>query len=371
MAGQDQRQSSSLIRTATRLCFLRFDRWLVADALVPQEKSAIVAQRDRLQVWASNIGVFAPHFTASADYRLRKDTELREAVFALLTRVGQDLKDRAESSRSLLIQRNQVQLAATASRSDGAIRNSSQSSASSLELSSESEMEELQGSGRERSLVYTPAPGLEPIRNTITRLFRLTKLIRNPVQSTDHAQVLAFTNKHSEVTAGDADLASHVEFIIKQHHSKVIPSYLLSRLVAAALFRHHRFEYRKKHKLKLQGDIEAYLTGDSEIDSSLDISLELDETTPSPESKASANSPGNEQTLKEYTFSATVPSWDGERRNYFSPSSKDSSTQSAGLRLGKLDLPNPPKIVEGAQEAVCPYCFVPLDQNELMKRRWR
>jgi hypothetical protein len=315
----------------------------------------------RFKIWAGNLGVFAPG-NASADYRLREDFDVKEVIIQMLDRLRQNIKQAIDPP---IIEEPEEHGDA---RFDGDSESSSDSSMS-ISLDEDSDAETEQDSHPDD----IPKKALSEIKDIMTRLYRLSAIIKKPTSTTENVKVANFIAKEEE-TEEMKEFESSVRWQIQFRHPDTAPS-LLERLVNAAIFRRRKLQYRERHKEKLSQGVEQ----------SLPVSLPM----PTTAQMAAARALGRQRTnspfinikgssargsSRTFQFSATDASSVNRLKFASYPKSVALSgiTKSAVARREGLDVPRPPaKVDDGSKEAICPYCFRIVEKEEMMHLRWK
>lgn len=214
---------------------------------------------------------------------------------------------------------------------------------------------------------------MEDIKDIITRLYRITSIIKKPVSTREPDRVQKwFANEGSELEEQLSNLESFARWSIKRQHPALqqLP-FLLDRFIQAIINRRKTLVYRARHRAKLEkgtedwfaprnpesvrfeGEVLPYKCAKAHNEAAV-----RDLAKPKGKGKAMAfdgtiASTVNRQGLLTYTKSA-VP-------KEISPLVK--------LGLGDLDIPEPPTEIFGGDETLCPYCSVPLGKELLYKSK--
>jgi hypothetical protein len=219
-----------------------------------QNTAQLSNQFDSFMVWAGNIGVFAST-TASADYRLRGHEELKSVLITLPRRLQRAIEQYATARQA---QKSEASLSESEEHAqDFEGEDTALSSSSSLHVSSDSEDGQLDHS-QGRLLMRLSGAGMaeDLVRDTVSRLYRLSAMVRLPLRHTDKAQVEQFTAKHPAVSLEGADAAAFARFKLTQLLPKdsdaVIQEFVVDRLATAVGYRRQRFLYRHRHAEKLK-----------------------------------------------------------------------------------------------------------------------
>lgn len=334
-----------------------------AKQLDPHLRSELENELGRFKIWAGNLGVFAPG-RASADYRLRDDADVREVLIQMLNRLRQSTKQ-AMDPPVILEEEEEPEDDNTSGKS------SDDSMTISLDEDSDagSKTEDIPDS----QSADVVAKALTTIKDTITRLYRLSTIIKKPSSSNENIKVANFMAKEEE-SEELKEFQNSVRWQIHFRLPDASPA-LLNRLADAAVFRRKKLEYRERHKEKLKQGVEHSF--------SLDLVVPLlpkdgvarplgveRRAAPSPRRQAGSAS-GSLSTMQ---YSATEASSVNRLKFASYPKSVALSgiTKSAVARREQLDIPAPPSKAEGeSKEAVCPYCFRIVDKEDMVQARWK
>ncbi|KAM0154324.1 hypothetical protein ACHAQE_000828 [Botrytis cinerea] len=335
-----------------------------AKQLEPNLRSELENELGRFKIWAGNLGVFAPG-RASVDYRLRDDADVKEVLIQMLDRLRQSTKQ-AMDPPVILEEEEEEE-----SEKDDSSDSSEDSMAISLDSESDAESETDDLPSLHSAEVVATA--LNTIKDTITRLYRLSTIIKKPSSANENVKVANFIAKDedsTELTEFQTSVRWQIEFRLPD----ASPT-LLDRLVEAAVFRRRKLEYRERHKEKLKQGVERSFASD------LVLSLEPKDLAIRPAGAQHRGTPilrrksnsarGSISTMQ---YSATEAS-SVNRLNFASyPKSVAISgiTKSAVARREQLDVPAPPSKSEGeVKETVCPYCFRIVDKEDMIHARWK
>lgn len=335
-----------------------------AKQLEPHLRSELENELGRFKIWAGNLGVFAPG-RASVDYRLRDDADVKEVLIQMLDRLRQSTKQ-AMDPPVILEEEEEEE-----SEKDDSSDSSEDSMAISLDSESDAESETDDLPSLHSAEVVATA--LNTIKDTITRLYRLSTIIKKPSSANENVKVANFIAKDedsTELTEFQTSVRWQIEFRLPD----ASPT-LLDRLVEAAVFRRRKLEYRERHKEKLKQGVERSFASD------FVLSLEPKDLAIRPAGaqhrgtpilrRKSSSARGSISTMQ---YSATEAS-SVNRLNFASyPKSVAISgiTKSAVARREQLDVPAPPSKSEGeVKETVCPYCFRIVDKEDMIHARWK
>lgn len=367
-------ESISVLRVA-RLCAVLFGRCFSSVNLTSAVKEELLNEQGRLKIWAGNIGIFATG-TASADYRLRDDPDIKEVMVSML--------DRLRSTLQRILELHKV-VESTEDGEEGAIGDEgSEESTSSSEASLVLDIDE-EG---DNNVIETPRSGdaaiqdsIETCRTTITNLYRLSAAIKKPVSYNENAKVMKFMQKEKEkaeeVGGEDAmsDFLIHVKWLFGFRYKQISPK-IADRLIDAIVFRRKRLEYRKRHREKLQHGIENVFA--SQSDEAVQFNNEtvqqknIVQQHISRTRRVNSLTKGETSQLKLETFSAT----DASSVNHLKVSPYPKSialsgiTRSGMARREQLDVPRAPVVDTQGKEVICPYCFRVIDSADVQGHRW-
>ncbi|KAF7904376.1 hypothetical protein EAF00_001710 [Botryotinia globosa] len=336
-----------------------------AKQLEPHLRSELENELGRFKIWAGNLGVFAPG-RASVDYRLRDDADVKEILVQMLDRLRQSTKQAMDPP---------VILEEEAEEESEKNYNSDSSSEDSMAISLDNESDTRSKTDDLPSLhgADVVATALNTIKDTITRLYRLSHIIKKPSSANENVKVANFIAKN-EASAELVEFQTSVRWQIEFRFPDASPT-LLNRLVEAAVFRRRKLEYRERHKEKLKQGVERSFVSD------LVLPLTPKNTVIRPAGaqhrgttilRQQANSArGSVSTMQ---YSATEASSVNRLKFASYPKSVAISgiTRSAVARREQLDVPAPPSKSEGeVKEAVCPYCFRIVDKEDMIQARWK
>ncbi|QSZ30694.1 hypothetical protein DSL72_000252 [Monilinia vaccinii-corymbosi] len=334
-----------------------------AKQLEPHLRSELENELGRFKIWAGNLGVFAPG-RASADYRLRDDADVKEVLIQMLDRLRQSTKQAMDPPVMLKEEEEESE------PDDSSSTSSVDSMAISLDKDSDA--------GSEMNDVPSPqstdvvANALSTIKDTITRLYRLSAIIKKPSSSNENVKVANFMAKEE-----DSEELREFQISVRWQIQFRLPSAspaLLERLVDAAVFRRRKLEYRERHKEKLGQGVEPFF-------SELAVPLLPEDTVlrqVGAQHRSAAGLRRQGGLARSYAstlqYSATEASSVNRLKFASYPKSAALSgiTKSAVARREQLDIPAPPsKSEEGLKEAVCPYCFRIVDKEDMVPDRWK
>lgn len=239
-------ETISILKVA-RLCAVLFGRCSSSVNLNSAVKEELLNEQGRLKIWAGNIGIFATG-TASADYRLRDDPDIKEVMVSML--------DRLRSTLQRILELPKVdELAEDEER--GAINDEgSEESTSSSDASLVLDIDEEEENISIKTSLHGDATILDSIeicKTTITNLYRLSAAIKKPASYNEDAKVIKFMQKakaKAEEAGGEdvmSDLLIHLKWLFGLRYKHISPK-IADRLIDAIVFRRKRLEYRKRHR---------------------------------------------------------------------------------------------------------------------------
>ena len=359
-------QSSKSVLIIARQCAALFGRALSSQSLGKKTKTDLENQLGRFKIWAGNIGVFAAG-NASIDFRLRNDQDVKEVMVQMLTRLWRTIDQ--------LINPPLVEMETSEDgESNQSSSSGSSSSSSSLVVSLDADSE---ASSMDRSLAqagdYHPDRQVQTMDSIITRLYRLSTIIRRPTSFSENVKVIRFIDKAHDGGVME-EYISHIKWQIQFRHPNASPI-LAERLVNAVVFRRKKLMYRERHQQKLnQGVNEAFLA-EGLFQYSLDTPKVQERNTmkvaghESRFLRVAATVKSSSQTLP---FSATQASSVNRRglASYARSAALSGMTGSAVARRDQLDVPPPPRPESETEEAICPYCFEIVDKGKMARARW-
>ncbi|KAF2182859.1 hypothetical protein K469DRAFT_690585 [Zopfia rhizophila CBS 207.26] len=327
----------------------------------PQLRSDLENHLGRFKIWAGNLGIFAPG-NASADHRLRDDQDVKDVIIQMLDRLRQSIKQAIDPP--ILEEDEDDQ------PNDEDSEGSESSMAISLDRDSDGEANTEAEETSDPSDISRQA--LADVDDILTRLYRLSAIIRKPTSSNENVKVAKFIAKEDETPESEEYKAS-VSWQIRFRHPDISPA-ILERLIATVVFRRKKLQYRERHKEKLSQGIEHSDPANVLVPTNMQRATLLKTAhrrTSSPLLAQKATSvKSSSQTLQ---FSATDASSVDRLKFASYPKSVALSglTKSAVARREQLDVPRPP--VPGSdqsKEAICPYCFHVVDKEEMRHARW-
>ncbi|KAB8360777.1 hypothetical protein FH972_024511 [Carpinus fangiana] len=346
---QEQLEERAILN-ASRKCARAFAQSLSMLSAESRQFVLLENERGRFAIWAGNLGVFADA-NASADYRLREEKNTRDILCMLLRRLDKEVLvfpltalDSASVSRQ--------------SGSSSPTEDSSNSDSSASTASSDLSTEDLR------------APkNLKAIRNIVTKLYRLSAVIKKPNSTKESARVERYIEEEDK-TDDYKELYDYAKSMIAFKFKDTAPMNLQSRLADSIVFRRKRIVYREKHHNKLSHGV--------------DKAFEILTNTPSPALMDLLGDPTatrRAQALRKGivplrplsgTNIGTEASSVNRKRLEAYPRSIAGSqiTKNAAGRQAHLDVPPPPKIPSEATEILCPYCYRILKKGDLQRQNW-
>ncbi|KAL8707449.1 MAG: hypothetical protein Q9220_007537 [cf. Caloplaca sp. 1 TL-2023] len=339
----------------TRQCIALFARVRFNQTLDVRFKADIGDQVGRFKIWAGTIGVFASG-RASTDSRLAQDEDVKEIMIDLLYR----LRRAIDSVLKPVI-----------------IEETPDDQASSDDSSDESEASLILSIGDDSSVTSeeSKAEGhntiaLQDIDNTISRLYRLSSIIRKPASTQENSRIANYIEQHQEGPEA-TDFASHAQWQVKFRLPDASPE-IVERLAKAVVFRKRKLDYRSRHQDKLSQGVET----------AFEDGLLLP-TRPTPlQGRGSVIPRQQGSTLKSAATLKSVPNsiqLSGTEASTFnrralasyskSLAGGSNITKSAVARRDQLDVPPPPQSGE-TKEAICPYCFEVVDKAKMARPLW-
>ena len=366
--------SSTSILRATQQCIQFFRRGLprssrgMLSPLDPGSQAILENQMGRFKIWAGNIGVFAAG-TASTDYRLRQDQDIRDVMIQMLARLKKHLEQ--------LISLSSLQEEGSQEDSGSESTDSSTSSSPSLVISlgSDSDSNSSTVDTSEAQEKRNPSHDrLNAIDDVITSLYRLSAIIRKPISIDEVTKVENFIAKNQEST-DTKDFVSHIQWQTQFRHPAA-SAMLIDRLVSSVVFRRHKLLYRERHHEKLsQGVEQAFALGIEESDRRYPSNTQQNENDSRRKPHGKSRflvAPTIKSSSQTIPYSATEASL--VNRLGFSSNPKSIAlsgmTRSAVSRREQLDVPPPPRLAGEDEETVCPYCFEVIDGEKMKHALW-
>lgn len=316
-------------------------------------KEELGHQLSRFKIWAGYLGVFTSS-TGSLDHRLREEANLSDVLIRLLHKLAKDISKSAGSSSAPEVDEG------------GQEESNDQASSDSDQFSIDSPSSD-EGSHAHPATESQQTHKIKAIDDTITRLFRLSAVIKKPNSSRENAKVESFIERELADHTDD-DYAFFVRWKICRDHPGAA-SYLVERLVESILFRQKRLLYRAKHYEKVEG-LESTFKAPTQEPKEPPVHLA---SSMDPNHRHSNRDP---QKSDSFTHPAPVShteatSIDQNRLDAYSRSQAASlATQSAIGRRAELDVPRPPKLAKGTDSVACPYCSRLLRNEDLNEPQW-
>lgn len=342
---------------AARLCAQSFVQLQSAPHLLqPLPEIEFENQLGRFKIWAGNLGVFAAD-TASADFRLKDDQDVKDVIINMLTRLTKEvekLHGQPSVFPSLLEEPAEHDDKPESSELPG----SSASSSSSWKLSSDSDT----GSQPEsaRSDPQRRSGGLIEIVDIIDRLYRLSAIVRKPTSLSEHARVNEFIERTKD-SPDLEDFESYVRWQIGLWCPEATVT-LIDRLSDMAVLRRKKLLYRERHQQKLNEGTEDWF-----IPRNLESVYQKASRVKFQDLASTKRTPAMLQTRT--VLSMTKASSFDRQQTYEKSIARSTITKSAIHRRERLDAPPPPRPQLGL-EAKCPYCSKFLTKAELKKDQW-
>ncbi|KAL8750456.1 MAG: hypothetical protein Q9184_006419 [Pyrenodesmia sp. 2 TL-2023] len=263
---------SNRILDVTRQCVALVGRACWDDTLDARTRADTENQRGRFKIWAGTIGVFGAG-RASTDARLRDDEDVKEVMIDLLLRLKGAIQLRVKSLRGNAKNRVPHHLFAVTSRF---YLNTTQCAFLKPVLVEGDNDDRVSGTteafdGSEASLVLSiggessvttveskipthRVASLRDIGSTISRLYRLSAVIRKPTSLQEDTRVASFIEK-----VEDGPDASEFKFHVRWQIRFRLPEAsdaIVERLTSAVLFRRRKLRYRERHQQKLSQGLE-------------------------------------------------------------------------------------------------------------------
>ncbi|KAH8802415.1 hypothetical protein F5884DRAFT_886872 [Xylogone sp. PMI_703] len=331
--------------------------------LKPLEKyirSELENEMGRFKIWGGNLGVFAPG-NASADYRLRDDPDVREVIIQMLDRLRQHIKQAIDPP--ILEETSEG-----GEHADNTDSDSSSQSSVAISLDEDSDAE----TDKDIPVQDIARKAILEIKAIMTRLYRLSAIIRMPSSSRENVKVANFIAKQ-ERTEEMKEFESSVRWQIQFRHPNATPS-IIERLVNAAIFRRMKLQYRERHQEKLNQGVDEPSSLNQQVTAAVvetvgKAQLQRRRYRPMDNNRVSSVK-GSMRTFK---LSATDASSVNRLKFASYPKSVSLSgiTKSAVQRREGMDVPPPPsKDHDESKEAICPYCFRIVEKEEMMQPRW-
>lgn len=337
----------------SKQCAVLFGRGLSSHSLDIQSSINLENQLSRFKIWAGNIGVFAAA-NASIDFRLRNDPDIKEIMIQMLARLRKSIEQLINPS-----------LAETEAPEDSGSHHSSPSSSSSASL-----VLSLDATSEPGSIDQNP---IRVIDSVITRLYRLSAVIRKPISFSENSKVSRFIDKVQDKQDME-EYEIHIRWQIEFRHPNASP-WLIDRLANAVVFRRKKILYQERHQQKLGQGIdnafakEVLLPGGSDVIKPTGFNTLQIRRHNSPYLKVAATVKSSSPTIP---FSATEASSVNRQgmHSYAKSVAFSGMTRSAIARREQLDVPPPPQPEGETTEVICPYCFEVVDKGKMARALW-
>ena len=345
-------------------CVALFGRGLLSPSTNRQSSTDLENQLGRFKIWAGNIGVFAAG-NASLDFRLRNDPDVREVVLRMLTRLRRTIEQFINPSIAEMLVEEE---------GDSDKSNSSTSSSVSLVLSvgGDSQTSSLDGVPDQRQQLAS-ASRLQIMDSIISRLYRLSAIIRKPISFSENAKVARFIDKDHDRQDME-EYESHIRWQVQFRHPQA-SQILVDRLVNAVVFRRKKLLYRERHQQKLSQGIDHVFGTDLTVPSDMNALKGYDRNpnqfrgSNSALLKVAATMKSSSRTMPLSATQASSVNRQG-LASYAKSFALSGMTKSAIARREELDVPPPPEPTKETAEAICPYCFEIVDKGRMAKARW-
>lgn len=342
---------------AARLCAQSFVQLqLDAHLVQPLSESEFEDQLGRFKIWAGHLGVFAAD-TASADFRLKDDQDVKDIIINMLTRLTKEV-EKLHRQPPLFPTLLEEPLEQNDKPESSELPGSSVSSSSSWKLSSNSDT--ASQPERARSDPQRRCGGLIEIVDIIDRLYRLSAIVRKQTSLSEHARV----NKFIERTKDSLDLEdfeSYVKWQIGLWCPEATVT-LVDRLSNMVVLRRKKLLYRESHQQKLnEGTEDWFIPRNPESVYQKASRVKFQDV-------ASTKRPPAMLQIRAVPSATKASSFD-RQQTYEKSIARSTITKSAINRRERLDAPPPPRPQFGL-EAKCPYCSKFLTKAELKKDRW-
>ena len=353
------------VSRAARYCAQQLVRQSLIKDYPKNLKADFETQLSRFKIWIGDLGVSAVG-SASADYRLRNDPDIKDVLISLLTRLSEKVQQFVDAPRAL--GRIDEGLKADNTEKESA---SPASSSSSLVLDSEADSETEEDVKSEE--FQTRHPLLKDIEDIISRLYRFSTLIRKPVSSNEKERVHRYIERE-QAKLDLSELESHVRWQLQRQCPRLtVSSVLANRLVAAVLYRRKKILYRGSHQQKLEHGIEGWFSQQNPQ------SVEGGLSPVAPSGDVHGTRKNQKRPEMAVTFVETEAS--AIKRAPISTYAKSAVlsgiTMSAVARRKDLDIPPiPQSLGPGLQEVKCPYCSQIITSeldgiSKMREHRWR
>lgn len=215
---------------------------------------------------------------------------------------------------------------------------------------------------------------LQGVERSIDRLYRLSRLIRQPSIARQNSKAEKFEIMDEEGNNIDEAFASFaLEFV--KHRFPEAPELLVRRLAKGITVRRKRFLYRQSHQRKLSATStvisSAALDSASHKDSTVRGVRRLVESLPQGSDIIRNGRPAT-RLLSQTSASALTKRQSLVEQFVEDEASRQSTvfTKSSTVE-GPMQVPEPPKPTPGSKEFECPYCCIFLPISQAKASRWR
>ncbi|OQV03201.1 hypothetical protein CLAIMM_08276 [Cladophialophora immunda] len=302
--------------------------------------------RDRLTIWASNIGAFQyRQSTASLDYRLRSSKSLADPITSLLIGISEALKG--------------VHSIASGSRDNRV------SSLSDYEefLQQKTSEDAIEAESRGETTVSEIQELFDAVTDNISHLFRLSTVIRSSTTRDRYARAAAATK---EAFSGQYDIAhiSHKFPKLARDENE----WLLRRLGEANVWRRQYFWYMREHHQKL-------------AETGLEHGLLEDTVRPSEKTgvptrdRAGFKNPVARETPPSQLAPTTASTLIENTTGLLQPLDESRSQASYATTINETNISSVSRIMslqaasEHQPDFLCPYCWI--IQRHSQEKSWR
>ncbi|KAF5989286.1 serine threonine kinase, partial [Fusarium coicis] len=231
----------------------------------PMDAEFLKDQLARFRIWTGNLGVFASG-TASADYRLCDDPDIKDIIVKLLQRLAYNLK-------LALIPDNSPQESDARQEQNYELEYSSDSS---LGLSVDDDLHDNNDEIVAHSLL-SQNRHMRVIEETISQLYKINSIIKKPELDNEERRVGQWLTREDPNRERELEeLKSYISWSLHHRFPRLKGlQFLQDRLVQTVIDRRKRLLYRQAHRIKLEsGTHDVFLQAEADSTSKPEPNLE-------------------------------------------------------------------------------------------------
>ncbi|KIX10281.1 uncharacterized protein Z518_01363 [Rhinocladiella mackenziei CBS 650.93] len=348
-------------------------------------------QLARFEMWASNIGVFADGH-ASLDYRVRDRDDAKQLMIEFLGTLG-DFIHRGSNNKAEIVGSSLISIVSKATESLSPNQMQSQDagafpSGDGPEQSLSSLSSPFQGTESDSLAAALPPTNLglfeqrlQVIERTIDRLYRLSKLIRQPSILSHNPKAENFPITDDEDNNIDEQFRKFAVECVA-HKFPDVSKELKERLGNGIVTRRKRFLYRQKHQRKLstrtimadskqeqqkgpvpKGDGQSTIRGTRAVLESSNQAMKGPKGT-----LGGAALPSQTSASGMARTSIHIDMTENDEESNQSTTFTNTPVDPGGTTTF---IPDPPKPTPGSKEFECPYCCIILPISYAKASKWR